>query len=138
MEKPRKPGTFKPGQSANPGGRPKSPPDLLEARKLTRFELERILNKYVHMTKAEIVKAAQDPNTTALELMVSSLISKGVNFGDYKRISFLLDRLGFVVPKEVNISGADGGPIKTETVPSEQLKEEINKLLELRKMVDEE
>ena len=109
--KPRKPGTFKPGKSGNPSGRPAIPPDILKARSLSRFELERILNKYIHMTKSEVIKAAQDPSTTALELMIASLISKGTNEGDYKRISFLLDRLGFVVTQKIEHMGKDGGDI---------------------------
>lgn len=103
---------FKKGVSGNPGGSPKIPDDLKEARKLSRIEMERVLNRYIHMTKSEIIRAAQDPLTPALELMIASLISKGTNEGDYRRISFLLDRLGFVVTQDVRVSGGEGGPIK--------------------------
>lgn len=120
--KPRKPGTFKPGQSGNPKGRAKTPPDILEARQMSRHELERILNRYIRMTKAEIIKAAQDPNTPALELMIASLISKGTNEGDYRRISFLLDRLGFVVTQKVEVGGPDGGAIKVQYTEEQKRK----------------
>jgi len=103
---------FKKGVSGNPGGATKIPEDLKEARKFTRIEMERVLNRYIHMTKSEIIRAAQDPMTPALELMIASLISKGTNEGDYRRISFLLDRLGFVVTQDVRVSGGEGGPIK--------------------------
>ena len=128
--KPRKPGTFKPGQSGNPKGRAKIPPDILEARQMSRHELERILNRYIFMTKAEIIKAAQDPNTPALELMIASLISKGTNEGDYRRISFLLDRLGFVVTQKVEVMGEGGGPIAFSALSEAELDERIRRLTE--------
>ena len=120
--KPRKPGTFQPGQSGNPLGRAKTPPDILEARQMSRNDLERILNRYMRMTKAEIIKSAQDSNTPALELMIASLISKGTNEGDYKRISFLLDRLGFVVTQKVEVGGTDGAPIKVQFTDDQKKK----------------
>ena len=120
--KPRKPGTFKPGQSGNPKGRAKTPPDILHARQITRNELERVLNRYIYMTKSEIIRAAQDPETPALELMIASLISKGTNEGDYKRVSFLLDRLGFIVAQKIEHTGGDGGAIKIEYTEAQKKK----------------
>ena len=112
---------FKPGESGNPKGAQAIPTDLKQARQLTRLELERVLNRYIHMTKAEIVKAAQNPDTPAIELMVASLISRATNEGDHKRISFLLDRLVGTVAQTVRVSGDDGGPIRVSVFSEDQL-----------------
>lgn len=96
---------FKPGQSGNPSGAVAVPEDIKEARKLTRFELERILNKYLYMNAIQIEASARNPETTGLELMMASLVSKATLEGDYKRMAFILDRLGFVVTQNVNVQG---------------------------------
>ena len=103
MTKPRKPGTFLPGKSGNPSGRPKLPEDINKARTLNRIEFERVLNRYLYMSKAEIMKAAQDPGTPALELMIASMISKGTNEGDHLRIEFLISRVIGKVPERIQI-----------------------------------
>jgi hypothetical protein len=120
---------FKPGVSGNPGGAIKLPEDIKQARKLTRVELERILNRFVYMTKQEIIDIARDPKTTGLELMIASLVSKATNEGDYKRISFILDRLGFIVAQKMEHSGDIGNPRVVVTVPSngrEATKKKVN------------
>ena len=113
---------FKKGTSGNLLGPPKIPEDLKAARSLTRVELERILNKYLHMTKDEIMDAVQDDGTTALELMVASLVKNSIVFGDYKRVSFLLDRLGFIVAQKIEHTGGDGGAIKIEYTEAQKKK----------------
>ena len=102
---------FKPGVSGNPLGAVPVPAELKAARKLTRIELERILNQYLAMTRAEIMDAAKRQDTPVLELMIAQIIAKGVNDGDFKRISFILDRLGFVVTQKVEVAGSGGGPL---------------------------
>lgn len=84
---------FEPGQSGNPNGRPPTPEDIKQARKLNCAEFERIANKYLHMTHAELGAAVKSGNATVLEMMVASIISKAVTKGDQIRLEFLLKRL---------------------------------------------
>lgn len=113
---------FRPGQSGNQRGAPVLPADIVEARKLNRTELERVLNKYIYMTKAEIVRAAQSPDTPAMELMIASLISKGTNEGDPRRLGFLFEYLGFIVTKKVDMSANHNTTFKIEFTDEQKRK----------------
>ena len=95
---------FKPGQSGNPLGPPVLPPEVKEARKLTRIEFERIASQYMQMTKEEITKKLQDPKSTTLELIVMTIIHKAVKDGDQHRLDFLLNRLIGKVKDEVDVN----------------------------------
>ena len=89
---------FQKGQSGNPAGAPRVPVDIKKARSLTRTELERILNRYLHMTPAELYEAQQKPTTSALQHVVIAIVVAAVKDGDQKRLDFLLDRLIGKVP----------------------------------------
>ena len=110
------------GQSGNPVGTPVVPDDLKAARKLNRIELERVLNRYIYMTKAEIVRAAQSEDTPAMELMIASLISKGTNEGDPKRLGFIFEYLGFVVTKKIDMNANHNSTFKIEFTEEQRRK----------------
>lgn len=97
---------FKPGQSGNPGGRPKMPADIREARRVTQIELERIINKYTSYTRQEMKDAIADPNTSMFEIMIASIIGQAAQKGDQTRLEFLLNRMiGKVPDKHIATSG---------------------------------
>lgn len=98
MAKPRTT-TFKPGQSGNPGGRPKLSPELIKHRFMTRETAIRWMSEVVHATKDELNEVMNDPSTPALKLMMAAVIAKGVKFGDHQRLNFLLDRLIGKIPE---------------------------------------
>jgi len=104
---PRKPPAdkqFKPGQSGNPGGRPKLPEDVKEARQLNRVEFERIVNRHLWMTKAQLQEAIKDPAAPLIETMVGTLIAKAIQAGDHIRLEFILCRLIGKVQERIEIS----------------------------------
>lgn len=72
--------------------------DIKKARSLTRAELERILNRYLYMTPAELLAAQQKPTTSVVQHMVISIVLAAVKEGDQKRLDFLLDRVIGRVP----------------------------------------
>ena len=113
---------FRPGQSGNPSGRPALPEDIKAVRALNRVELERVLNKYLFMTVSEIKAVVSDPGVTALELMVASLVVKSVELADTNRISFLLDRLGFVVTHKVDMKTDINSTFKIEFTEEQRRK----------------
>lgn len=84
---------FKPGQSGNPGGRPKLPDDIKEARKLNQVELERIVNKYLYMDREAVKAAISSPKTPMMELMVASIVAQAAQKGDHLRLDFVLNRM---------------------------------------------
>lgn len=94
MAKGRKTGgkNFQPGVVTNPNGRPKTPEDLKQARKLTSLELERALNEFLSKSKDELKEIKENPKSTMLQLMIHSIVVNAVNKGDQQRMDFLLNR----------------------------------------------
>lgn len=107
---------FKPGESGNPGGRPKLPADVKEAKKLTTNKLILTLNKLLFMTDHEILKVIRDPKAFKIEKIVARILQKADQQGDASRLNFLLDRtIGKVtekvqhtLPRPVIVNKSDG------------------------------
>lgn len=89
------------GESGNPKGRPKIPPEIKAMRQLTNLEFSRLANKFLCMTKDEIQECIKDPRASVLELMIASIISKGLSQGDQIRLNALLERIIGKVPTPV-------------------------------------
>ena len=94
---------WKKGQSGNPGGKPKIPDDIKETRSLNQYELERIINRYLHMTKGELVAAIKNDATPMMEVTVASIVLKAASGGDHLRLDFILNRLIGKVKDKVQI-----------------------------------
>lgn len=84
---------FKKGQSGNPKGRAKTPPDVKGAKALTEVEFYRIVNKYLYNPRATLKAASDDPNTPIIELLIGNIIAKAVSGGDERRLNFIMERL---------------------------------------------
>lgn len=83
-------GAFKPGEN---GYMKTVPPDLRQARKLTKVEVELILNKYLHLPVGDLLAATQDPMITTIEALVVSILISAIKRGDHDKLNFVLDRL---------------------------------------------
>lgn len=106
---------FKKGQSGNPSGRPKIPEDLKRASRLTADEFLGLCNKFLRMNLPDLLAVVgnpKQPNTQSsmLEMLVASIITKAVNEGDQRRLDFLLDRLLGKIVTPVSVQGEVGGP----------------------------
>lgn len=106
---------FKPGQSGNPGGRPKLPDDIKEARKLNQHELERIINKYLAMSRDQVKESISSPTTPMMELMVASIVAQAAQKGDHQRLDFVLNRLVGKVKDQIEVTQVTPFVIKHTT-----------------------
>ena len=95
---------FKPGQTGNPGGRPKTPADLLKARSMNRVECQRILNKLIYMDDDEFNDFMSHPSTSKFDRVIGRLIMEAEKYGDPGRINFLLDRLIGKVKDDIEVT----------------------------------
>jgi len=97
------------------------PPEQHAIRKLTKVRLEEILHKYMDSTKDELKRIIDNPGETPMiELMVISVMAKGVTQGDQNRLDYLLNRLGNIGPVAQKVEFED----KTDHAEIERLKEE--------------
>lgn len=108
MAKPEniEPHKWKPGQSGNPGGRPKG-----------SLNSKTYLKKWLEMgieTKNPVTKLKEE--MPVIEAATVALIGQALagNVGAYKEI---MDRFEGRVNQRVEMTGAEGGPIQVEDVP---------------------
>lgn len=111
------------------------PKDIKESRQITRVEFERIVNKYFYCTLPELEKAKKDPKTTVLEMMVLSIIIKGIKEGDQKRMDYLLSRTIGVIVRPYEFDPIQAGLIPTAPPPPPPAPEQI--LLDTNRISDE-
>lgn len=109
---------FKKGNPGGPG-RPRTPPELKVARKLTKTAFEEICNRFIHMTKEEIKEARKDPSRTQLELIVIAIVEKAIDWGDTSKLNFILARLIGNVTEKVEVKDLSAAALLT---PEERAK----------------
>ena len=83
---------FKPGVSGNPSGRIHPPKDILEARKISQIEYERIVNKYLFMTDEEFDTDMARPDRTKFEKLLGGIIDCAIKKKDERKAEWLLAR----------------------------------------------
>jgi hypothetical protein len=111
---------FAKGVSGNPKGGPGLPKDVKEARKLTQGELERAVNRYLHLSRGELKAAIEAPGTPMIEIMIASIIAQAATKGDQMRLDFILnriigkvqDRVEVTMPKPFIIERKDGSTVE--------------------------
>jgi hypothetical protein len=107
---------WKKGESGNPTGRPKLPPELKSIHALSVPEVQKIISKYCRMTMEELLACKQDPKLAALDRMIISGIMQAERHGDYSRLEMLLvrtigrvtDKMEISTPKPYVIERSDG------------------------------
>lgn len=104
-------GKFKKGDISNPIGGLPIGQDLKEARKLTRLEFEKMINKYLFMSVNEIqdrIKHQEKYGIPMIEALILSGLALAYKEGDIKRLDFFLDRtIGRVVMKHHVVTEVD-------------------------------
>lgn len=98
---------FKKGQIANPKGGVKLPPEVKTMRLMARIDFQRLADKYLHMTTAELRSVREDDNSTGIESMIASIIIEGRMGGDQRKLDFFLDRTIGKVTEKIVISDPD-------------------------------
>lgn len=82
-------------------GRPTLPDDIREARRLNRFEFDRIANQYAFATKDELKFSLTDEKLPMIDRLVIRVMMTADELGSYQHLGFVLDRLiGKVAEKQ--------------------------------------
>lgn len=88
---------FQPGQSGNPAGRPKDPPELKQIKSMTKGEFSVLIHKLLELKPDEL----KDFKGTVLEMAMASAMQKAIKSGDFGNIQGFIERLFGKVKDEV-------------------------------------
>ena len=77
-------------------------------RELNSVEIERVLKKYLEMSKEDLRKICKNDKTRALDAMVANIVMKSIDMGDQTRLNFILERLIGKVKDRIDLSSEDG------------------------------
>lgn len=84
------------GQSGNPSGKPKGI--------YTRDEIQAVVSRCYRMTKADLKRVIEDPESTMLEIHVASIMATGVKKGDFYPFDGLMNRTIGKVKDELEVT----------------------------------
>lgn len=105
MPKGKKPvAGFKPGQSGNPGGRPKMPDDVKAIRLMDKIEYARKLHKFMNMERDELGAYLAGPGVPLIDEYIGAMVLSGAEHADPNKLETLLRRYIGPVKDEVEIS----------------------------------
>lgn len=93
---------FKPGNAGGPG-KPPLPPELKEAKRLTKTEFERLANRFLWATAQELIAFEADASLTSVERLIVSILASGISDGDHARAEWFLNRLLGKVTDKVEV-----------------------------------
>ena len=110
---------WKPGQSGNPGGKPKA--------KITIDSIRRIIEKLSFLSREELQKIVSDPQTPMIELQFASIMAQAAKTGDFSRLNFLMERMVGKVAN-VNVSATTGLEDLSDKELIEHAEQEIARL----------
>jgi len=92
---------IKKGQVLNPNGRPRLSSEEKAMRKLTATHFNKVANKYVLSTVAQLEAKFRDVKTPALDLILIKILIEAADKGDIGKINFFLERLIGKVPDKI-------------------------------------
>jgi hypothetical protein len=139
--KPPKHTQFKPGQpSANPLGGQLHDPVKKALKRLTVGEFQDVIHLALTSDLAGLQAVAKDPKSSALKVGVATSLAKAIQKGDWATLESISARIVGRVAAKVELTGADGGPIRNEhaAMTRDERLAEIEKLDKLRKEAGED
>lgn len=105
---------FAPGNAGGPGRPPDAPAAL---KQFTKKEIAEVVCKMLKMTIPDMIRYAKQQEATALEVIVSSVITQCVKKGDYWTFDKMIERVIGKVPQKTELTGADGEPFGPTPAP---------------------
>ena len=97
-------------------GRARSPEELRKIRNLNRFEVERMANESLNLTKAEMMARLADKRTSVKEMMFLRLIINAIQDGDIAAFNTVMSYSVGKPAERLEISGPDQMPIQIEGI----------------------
>lgn len=128
---------FPKGVSGNPQGARLHDPVKKAIRRLTNIEVAEVMSLVLAKDLKGLQAIAKDPTSTVLKVWVASTAIKGIQRGDGHMLNVLLNRTSGAPAIRLEHTGADGAPIQTAALTSEERKKLIDRYLRNLKETDE-
>lgn len=87
---------FKPGQSGNPKGKPKSPVNFKAVREFNKQEFDSLMNQYLFSPDSDVYNIAISNEVLVIEKMCANFVLK--SYADHNYLKLLLERFLGKVP----------------------------------------
>jgi hypothetical protein len=84
---------FKPGQSGNPGGKPKVSKELAAITSFNDAEMRKIISKYFRMDRPGLIEAGNSETLSSIELVIARALYEAARKGDLSKIMPLIERV---------------------------------------------
>lgn len=135
FRKPPVHGQIKKGEVRNPLGAGAHDPMLKAVRRLSAAQVAEIGALVITSNLEGLKKIAENPNSSALQVWMATIAIRGVKTGDAHRLDILLNRLVGRVKETIELSGENGGPIRSliGAMSPEERAEELARLRAMRK-----
>jgi len=117
---------FKEGNTKGQG-RPKSTPAAKKLARLTRDRFKAAVRKYLGKNRDELTEIAKDANTSALDLMIVSVMNKAIVNGDQNKMQWFLEQLFGKLTENLSVE-VTGNAVKPVTVRNLSIEERILQL----------
>lgn len=95
---------FKKGQSGNPSGAKKLPPELKKAATMTKVETLQRLVSFLQMDIYGLEEVLKDKSRSVMDHWIARICLVGIKEGDNRRLDFMLDRLFGKVQPHIEIN----------------------------------
>ena len=125
---------FKPGQTGNKNGRPKTPPELRKAANLTKIETLERLVKFLQMDIYGLEEVLKDKSRQVMDHWIARICLVGIKEGDNRRLDFMLDRLFGKVQPHIEINN---NQFNFSGLPRDEIIARGQRALEILKQDDE-
>ncbi len=103
---------FKEGESGNPGGRPKLPDDIKEARQMSLEEFLRYVISVMKLTPSEVKEINMDDMPLGKRAILNAFAKN-----DYKAMKDFQDRLWGKAKESIDLSHTMETPVKINIIP---------------------
>jgi hypothetical protein len=120
---------FKPGQSGNPNGRPKTDPEVIRIKELTTSEFCRVMEEIMQLPVDKLAELASSKTAQSLVGTLAACWLKARAKGDWDTLERMMVRLIGKVPDELNIRSNNLNANITHKVDKAEMR---NVILELQ------
>lgn len=106
---------IKPGQVLNPIGGQAHNPELRRLKQMTREELAEVGGLVVQQNISELEAVAKSKTHSALQVWFATIALEAIKQKQTGLMNALLDRIVGKIPEKIELTGADGGPLTSQS-----------------------